>query len=755
MMMMSSNTVGNNDFNTAGVTPFDAKKTKAKKETELKLTKARPDSFERANPRDNTPEAPPTAETPAKTGGSSVIAIGLSAVSLIGAGIAGWFAVSKGGEAEAAKKLATSLETKVKDLETKVVGVSEQKVQELIDTALTGKLDADGVKALFATVLQNHPNKTEITADIAAAVADKANTTAIDALAQKLESAKLTKTQEENVKELLRIFVAGQLSKPQLAEVNDLIRQATQGDISIAEFYNLESLVGEHTEKFRTLLQEVGGKTVSNPDIFNLFKTPPTLAKDTEVGFKSAVRAYLNDVEGTADSHSITLIKAGLDAIENPGDLLRLKADLPSTLDKNNEVDLYHSQLRNLTNSLDLIETIFNGEDVELAYTKRTPKEILDVITTKAQAVVQAAHAENLEDVKTAQTELVAELQQQFGRSRTQKFEADYGETAVKTFTAPTDPKKGHGWVLDFFNPQKSFDDMAKVITEAGQGLDGTQTNNTHKDPHTLATVVLPNVIRALTEAYPDSITKDELGFPLFSSNNMELRNVIDTLNKLKETFQPLEEGILEQADRYPFVEVSAEVLEKLHGINKLQAKFINARLKGKNPEGQAEMANVTEQMNNLLRTQLKALNEAETLVKIPRSVVESLDKGSRGSISIGRIKTFGEFVFAKRGIIPDDYQKLPISSDIADSVKSALGVTDLSQQEKIGRIINAVFSLKNGESIDPLLEDLTNKPAIVAHVKSTINKLSDRDYKLEDVTTIITGLGQLIKEGLPATTAE
>ena len=131
MMMMSSNTVGNNDFNTAGVTPLDAKKkTKAKKETELKLAKALPDSFERTAPRDTAPEATtapaPVVEAPQQGGGGGAIPIVLSVASLIGAGIAGWFAVSKGEEAKLAKTVAEATQKEVKTLEKKVTDLTEQ-----------------------------------------------------------------------------------------------------------------------------------------------------------------------------------------------------------------------------------------------------------------------------------------------------------------------------------------------------------------------------------------------------------------------------------------------------------------------------------------------------------------------------------------------------------------------------------------------------------------------------------------------------
>jgi hypothetical protein len=64
-MMMSSNTVGNHNFNTTGITSVNVKKTHAKQEEKatLKLTNAKPDSFEYTQPRDTTPEAPATVDT--------------------------------------------------------------------------------------------------------------------------------------------------------------------------------------------------------------------------------------------------------------------------------------------------------------------------------------------------------------------------------------------------------------------------------------------------------------------------------------------------------------------------------------------------------------------------------------------------------------------------------------------------------------------------------------------------------------------
>jgi hypothetical protein len=397
-----------------------------------------------------------------------------------------------------------------------------------------------------------------------------------------------------------------------------------------------------------------------------------------------------------------------------------------------------------------------------------------EAIIAKTQAVVEATHKEGakFDEVKTAQTELVTLLKETFGRSRLEQFKTDYPD-AVMNFdditTIPWVKKHIDENVLSKSNRQERFEALSAMFLVKEGALDGNHQDSPHTNVKVLADDIVPNLANALAEAYPEQLVdynSGAIGLKTgVKSENLHpsLGALVATLQHLNNVFQP----ILPETGNYsPLLSVIAEEeIANFTEAQKLSYKMVQARLKGKSSEGQAEMANVTEQMNNLLRTQLKALNEGKSVViaeaaEAVDSVLETLIQGIPETATypskqgVLPISTLGELAYVKKGMHTNNMLK-SFSGQVEEKVRIDLGVTDLSQQEKIGRIINAVFNLKNGEAIDPLLEDLTNKPEIVDYVQNTIKQLSDPAYRLEEVKTIIIGLGQLIKEGLPTSIAE
>ena len=723
MMMMSSNTVGNHDFNTAGITPFDAKKPQAKKEATLKLANAKADSFERT-PRDTTPEAPPTVETPAKEGGNSVIAIGLSMVSLLGAGIASWFAISKGEEvkvaqtaADAAKTLAETAKKEVKTLEAtvtslagKVGGISETEVADLIQTAL-----------------ENHPNQGAITTQIMDAVESKLDATA--------------------VKDLIKQALTGNVDE---AKVTELLTKALEGKMDKSELAELIKRLTTLEQKFSARHPEVAGKPVSL-EVQSLFKRSK---KEQTAQFKDLVNAYQDK---RTKGSSLPLIQEGLNFLDDtPGAISALYYDLPAHHHDAN-IDPYFQQLIDLKGALGTIHQIFQRDKVDHVDSLGS-KEIFKKYKHLAQAVVKAGDITKggtEAKVKIAQKTLVEELKNQFGKSRTDQFKAQYGDSVVKDFTTPTDLDEKHGWVLKYFefdneksNPNaKSLDEMAYVITEAGQGLDGKQTNNTHRDPQSFATIVLHSLIDGLYEANPETL---HIG----SNTNIKIKegkadqvaepvkNLVNTLEAFRQALQSINPEQEYGGDLFRIK--TDDEIKALGTVEKqLQARMINARLEGKTDE----IADTTEKMYNKLREDLQALQGAKltpaaadftglNIPKLPpgKSVMEALSQ-------------------AMGHEIPDEparvAKEVELEEQIGNTLKSAIEKEE--EQIIVKDALLVLFKAAHGEILaeKPELKRLSNSKEVIQAFQEVIGTVLDNPSN-ENITFISDRMIQVIKEGLP-----
>lgn len=589
MMMMSSNTVGNNDFNTAGVTPLDAKKkTKAKKETELKLAKALPDSFERTAPRDTASEAPPTAETLAKTGGSSVIAIGLSAVSLIGAGIAGFLAFQKGGEAEAASKLAKAAQEDVVKLTKQL---SETVSQSDMETYLNDELITfvNGTRqALDEKLGKITTDTTQLVGNLAQRVDKKVDKADLPQLVSDIEVNNLLKL--DKLKGELGLGSAKSASGE---TVNPAVSTATASTVSSA--VTKRAFPAEVQPLFESVF------TQEKPTIALLDAEIPEAYQQLVKEAKEAVQVRQNPHTETKPTrlYSLALLQGAFEHIdfELPKDMAKLSYMLPQGIMESND---YRTEIRSLAGTAGQISEFYQGNItkeglIEALKGVNATDEAKEAIVVKAQAVVEG---KNATEVKTAQRDLVTFLQETFGRSRVEQFEVDYpkavGDLASIART-DYDPK----WITDLFTGNdKTFDTMSDAILGSGFNTTGKIENlQAIADPHVLESVVLHN----LEQAFLQTIKTTTGEVP------EEFKSTLLTIITLKDALKPMTKDTLLERKNLFGMETEHE-LSKLEGAELLQAKFINARLNNNT----AEMESITTQMYALLREHLGALKNAE-----------------------------------------------------------------------------------------------------------------------------------------------
>ena len=730
MMMMSSNTVGNHDFNTAGITPLDAQKPKAKKEPTVKLTNAKLDSFERT-PRATAPEAQPTAEASAKTGGSNgivgAVLGGIAAVTALGTAI---FVGMKHGETQDALKLAkTTAETAQKE--------AEKLRTELSQT--TKGITEDKVTTLITDAIGTATNDvTELIQGINATVSE------------------LGETVQKDLKSI------------QTETATALDKKADKSELAY-----LQNIVQAQSEELANGFPKIGGKDVSQ-DIWELFK-PSEINGLTEESsdFAKAVLVFEDNTQRTT---SLSLLKAGLDALEqdgHPGSIQTLLENLP--LPQADYLDSYTVPFNHLRNVvLPEITQIFGRDRYIVSPWADHPYE---PIFTKAQAVVEAAHKEEptVDEVKIAQKALVEELKNQFGKSKTEQFKADY-PNAVTTFTAPTNPKEPNGWVLDHFKPENSFKEMAEVILTGG--LNGTDTTNTTvQNADTLATVVLPNLKQAFENAYSSELDAT-------SPQGKAVEELESTLRYFEKALQPITDDAL--IEPHPFKK--KDLLEIAPGFDmdppksiRLHDEIITARLEADSTERKTKIENATAEMYDLLRTQLQALKDAKSAVVPKAAAAVEVEVLTPSSLQILNLPEEHQSS-TMRTLLLDKLLETPIKADsktLGNSMeyqfnteqntnfdnalkkKISENSSDLIQQEKVWNVLTALLSAKNGEDLERItdVQSLSNKGAIMTAFNDEVNAIwkhvEDWDNQTElggynvfvnKMETVI----QLIQKGLP-----
>jgi hypothetical protein len=747
MMMMSSNTVGNNDFNTAGITPLNAKKPQAKKEATLKLANAKPDSFERTQPRDTTPEAPPTVEASAKAvGNSGLVGTILGGLGLVASLGFGWFAVSKGEEAKVAKtavdtaktlaetaqKEVAQLTTKVTELagKVKVSGVSEQRVQGLIDLAVNGKLDESGVKQLISQALKAHPKQKDIETLIDKSLT-KNNETERDAIAELVMSILDDNTVETEEITGLKQRVEQLINHLKTGEVHEELE--SNQSIWDAPLQASEILPVPESPKIPTVV--ITPRTFP-VDVQPLFEFPDKITEPP--AFLALKKKQQRSEDGVTSLDLINNIFSFIDD-ELPTDIARLSYCASPTQVND---DAYKGQMFTLTRTATEVSEFYRGkinkEQLTATLNCFLRDDILrddtkEAIVTKAQAVVDG---QNPVEVKAAQKNLVTLLKETFGKTKAEQFKADY-PNGVRGFTPPPHKEAPNGWVLEHFNPQKSFDEMAEVILTGGlHGND--KTNNTVKSADTLATVVLPNLIDQLQNTYSDSLRvgkNDRIFIRDGEKVEKPIENLVNTLEGFRQALQPIDSEV--KYDKALFHIKTPDEIETLPTEElKLQARMINARLKGNTPEGQAEMETVTADMYNLLRTQLKALNKAESAVvpeveKAVDVVAETLVQGipltvkNPNTQDTQKIFTFGQLLTIPYAGNTKNFDSILREAggilDTDDNYKTL----DLTPTKKgaILQYFKNIGYLKNDSVLDTCVEGLTNKEEIISLLNTTVKK--------------------------------
>jgi len=586
MMMMSSNTVGNHDFNTAGITPFDTKKPKAKKESPVKLATTKPDSFTKVHPRDVAEvDSTPVAAVQPSGNKAGLVGTILGATGLILGGVALWVGLSKGDAAElatkaaeAAKKEATELRARV---ETLGKGLTLEEIEEKIQQGVE-----DGINAI-RTAGNKTLNDLEIDIDNVARQADR-------------------DTRELSAKVGVDInAIRGELLNQ---EAHNEQTGKVIGDLQLA-VQNLQ----DH------LHPKVAGKDVSK-EVLALFKPTPHDKSFDTTPFAQAIKAYREDEKNTPASHSITVVKALFDQVNPalPGDLSRLAGQLPTDCQARDPYRAEYQDLKELI--LPNIFTLFKtGNKVERGIST-FPQEIYDTIMTKAQAVVDAASQaeDSPANVKKAQAELVEALKNQFGKTKTERFKDEYPHAVMNFDDIPTVP-----WVKEYIdknvlskaNSQERFEELSDMFLVKEGALDGNHKDSPHTNVKVLADDIVPNLAKALAEAYPEQLKRYGSG-RINSARGVEwkdlppwLGTLASTLNDFKNVLQPI---LPEEADFSRLLSVIAEdKIAKFTEAEKLSYAIIRARAEGKTDE----IPSITEKMNNLLRNQLKALNEAKSAV--------------------------------------------------------------------------------------------------------------------------------------------
>jgi hypothetical protein len=530
---------------------------------------------------------------------------------------ASWLAWSHGKAAEEATTLAKLAKTAAETAKNEVADLTTKLGEQGSKIDIQDKVDA-GVKAFenaingrldeFQTALSGTVTKKElleITEDIHQC--GNLNTDALRAVQERMNK----------IGELVEII--HNKTNQQDQQLNILNKQLDYSD-TIEEIQqllpdNTTTLSGTVTNHVNETLPTIGQATqivqhqFNNSEVAQLFEIPKD-GKPT----KEFILALNDEIHGTTEQRKnynpLSFINMAfvLNEPTNPSNIKQLYENIH--LLKNNALN-YKDEISNADATLRAICNLYTGEiqnkDALLTVLKETTKlskAVIEDLAVKADAVLTAGKAENatLTTVENAQETLITALKILFTKSKTDLFNEGYPNAITKVA-----PNTNHDWATPFFSPHKSLEEMTEVIVQGG--LNGTHNNNTHTDPHTLATIVLPNLIEKIGQTYPDNI-KVTLNQGSIFVNNEEgvgepLRNLVSTLDEFRQALRPINPE-KQYYDEIFYTRTPDEITALKTVEEQLQAKMINARLQGDT----AEMGNITTEMYDHLRAKLKAFKE-------------------------------------------------------------------------------------------------------------------------------------------------
>ena len=480
--MMSSNTLGNTDFNPInGAVPPPKGKATLPKADKIKLTQSQPDKFERAtSPRKTTDDAETTATvTEPKKDVLPLVFSGLALAGTIGLGL---FTLFK--KPEEATKTA---ETLVDDVARKQIETLEETVatqaQELAEKASNADLTdvQNGIEQVVKKIVK--AERAEIHS-----VVDRQIITNVKQVTEKITAV------DNNVK------VLEQKHETAL----DDIRHQSQTIRGLKEQLDQIPMIGGNivvhpeTEALFTApqkLTQTKGKSIdNNPSSwtselmqkiskFNAEARKGVEERETGVDVKELIKLAFNHLtlEGTSG---------------NPGEMKALAKALE--LVNTNVADPYKKQLKNLAYALRAVSDIYEGKTTK-EYVLSPLKEYiaLSELQEKANGVLAFAKTNDVGKTKTAQSELMTWLENIFTKTKPEIFEMNTnGKKPLKTLPAP---HSDSDWVRD----QKLLEGD-KPLAELTQTLlgKGFKAGADAENPNTLTDVaILSDAIGALKKA--------------------------------------------------------------------------------------------------------------------------------------------------------------------------------------------------------------------------------------------------------------
>jgi hypothetical protein len=401
-MMMSSNAVGNNEFNAVGLTPLNAKKPQAKKETKGTLPSAQPDSFERAKPRTMTEEETATVETPAKQGGNNgLLGTVLGSLGLLVASGTAIFVGVKYGEMDKALKATTQLaESAQKEVVRLEKQLTEKASVEYVDESIA--LVENGSKAA-RDVLKNGINKALETK------ADKQIVTEINGSVAQLETNSPTKA-----------FVVNEA-----LESNEDIWGSPLPTTELAATQPFQTLPNENLEtKILPEAPKPSAVVVQRTfpsEVQPLFQFPDKLEEPP--AFLALKKKQQDGEDGVTSLDLINNIFSFIDD-ELPTDIAKLSYCASPGQVRDDE---YQGQMSILARTASAVSEFYRGKITEEELTRSLNGFLSDAdkeaIVPRAQAVV---NGKTPAEVKAAQKDLVTLLKETFGKTKAEQFKARY-----------------------------------------------------------------------------------------------------------------------------------------------------------------------------------------------------------------------------------------------------------------------------------------------------------------------------------------
>ena len=580
--MMSSNTLGNTDFNPInGAVPPPKGKATLPKADKIKLTQSQPDKFERAtSPRKTTDDAETTATvTEPKKDVLPLIFSGLALAGTVGLGLFTLFKKPEEATKTAEKLVDDVVKKQIKTLEETV----EKQGRELAEKASNADL----------TEVQNSIQQT---VDSAVQTATEGIQKSVDNLVE----------QKNTIQEAVLRHNETIQSHASKLENQDVALTANEKAIKA-----LQAKVD--------LIPMIGGNIVVHPEIKALFTAPEKLTGlqmgvDRQSGgnpihseLQHKINAFTTEAvigveEGETGVDVKGLIKLAFNHLQlegtpgHPGEMKALAKAL--NLTNENVADPYKHQLKALATALETVSRVYEGHsfknetDGRLIYPIVSRKALVE----RANGVLNVAKTNDIEATKTAQSELMTWLENIFTKTKPEIFEMNTnGKKPLKTLPAP---HSDSDWVRDqkLLEGDKPLAELTQTLL--GSGFTMAEHPYMMGDVSTLSDAV--NALRRALMKEQDYFTLEE-GVVLNPPKGSSRSELAQTLNRIAKTLISIDDKAIE-GGLVPLWAVEVDPKKPY-----LPDEMWNARLNG-DEEG---VKTVTQQMFEKLR---KTLFDSHTI---------------------------------------------------------------------------------------------------------------------------------------------